>query len=353
MKLTFLKKLFTWKPLAALSVLGLTLFMTHSAFASHGPEPYPAMVYLFCLLLLVAAAITLNGGALAAVQPPVLDVDPLPVTNAAIFNVNWTKETMGQDGADRIPGGEYQLSLPFSDYTRQGKTIKPNNHFHMSNGFHFGVPRFSETNAQGHEVNHSFALSFTPIASNQQQQIEGAKWLNAEDNMPLNALNASGNKSDVRLYKPITLKRDNQIIATVNSMFVEQNQVQKENKLNLSFEGIYGPVTTKAKSANFGPGHFSYVFNNLNATLVHELEKEMRDIQHLPKDKQVLLQVKMMKQVHELCQNGSTMTVVYDVNTVSGPVKKQYTVVLADLMKAPTQFAGPMPVDLGLIFSKQ
>ncbi|MCH9756215.1 MAG: hypothetical protein K0U37_03345, partial [Gammaproteobacteria bacterium] len=66
------------------------------------------MIMLLCMLVPFVFMVVLDGSALAAVQPPVLDVDPLPVTNAAIFNVNWTKETMGQDGADRIPGGEYQ-----------------------------------------------------------------------------------------------------------------------------------------------------------------------------------------------------------------------------------------------------
>ncbi len=258
---------------------------------------------------------------------------------------------MNQDGKTvKIPGGNYQLSLPFSDYTRSGKAIKPANHFHLNNSFHFGMPLLSKTE-EGKALNDSFALSFTPVVSNQQQSAESAEWLGAEDNMPVSTLNASDNKSYVRLYKPITLKRDNQIIATVNTMAIETNQIEQGNVLNLSIEGIYGPVKTKEKQSNFGPGHFSYVFNNLNATLVHQLEKEMQDIQHLPTNKQILLQMKMVKQMHELCQNGSSMTVTYDTNTVTGPVQKQYTIALADLIKAPTQFAGPMPVDLGLIFS--
>ena len=313
---------------------------------------------MFCLaaiwILPVIGFIVFNPGAYLAAHEAV-DVDPLQTTNAAVFNVNWVKEnaTMTEDGQTvRIPGGNYQLSLPFSDYTRSGKAIKPANHFHLSNGFHFGMPLLSETE-EGKASNDSFALSFTPVVNNQQQLAESAEWLGSEVNMPVSTLNASGNKSDVRLYKPITLKRDNQIIATVNTMAIETKQMQKGDMINLSFEGVYGPVKTKEKQSNFGPGHFSYVFNNLNASLVHQLEKEVQDIQHLPTNKQILLQMKMVKKMHELCQNGSSMTVTYDTNTVTGPVQKQYTIALADLIKAPTQFAGPMPVDLGLIFSEK
>ena len=348
MKLTFLKKFFGWKSVTVFSVLALMTLITNTAFAIIWVPLYT----LLLILLFLHVIYTLTPVSQFA-QPVTLDIDPLPTTNAAVFNVNWTKEneTMNPDGKTvRIPGGHYQLSLPFSDYTRNGKAIKAANHFHLTSGFHFGMPLLSETE-KGKASNDSFALSFTPVANNQQQLAESTQWLSTEENMPISTLSASKTDGMVRLYKPISLKRDNQIIATINSMVIETNQVEQGNTVNLSLEGVYGVVKTKEKNANFGPGHFSYAFNDLNATLMHELEKEVQDIQHLSKNKQILLQMKMVKQVHELCQNGSTMTVTYDTNTVTGPVKKQYTIALADLIKAPVQFAGPMPVDLGLIFA--
>ncbi|MDF1645804.1 MAG: hypothetical protein P1U61_02325 [Legionellaceae bacterium] len=285
-------------------------------------------------------------------------IEPIPTTNAAVFSVNWNKKETAHQA-----GGNFQLSLPFSDYTRAGDTVKPDNHMRLNGGFHFGMPLLAEKDEHGNlpenideakQANTPFSLSLTPVASNQQQLAENTAWLSAEENMPLNnALSASKADNVVRLYQPITLKRDNQVIATMNSMVVEKNQIQQGNSLNISLEGIYSPLKSKEINTNNLPGHFVFELKNLDAMLVHQLEKEVQDIKHLPKDKQMLMQIKMLKQLKALCKKGSTLSVTYDANTLSGPVKQHYTVDLSELNSAPTQFSGPMPLDLGLIFGEQ
>ena len=343
-----LKKYLGWKTLLILSCV--TLVAACTAEMNTLTETSMALYAIVIGFLAIICSFTSQAGEAQTVA----DITPPAATNAAVFSVNWTKtaDTTQQ-------GGNYQLSLPFSDYLRTGKTVKPDNHFHLGQAFHFGMPLLSEMDEQGNlptnideakQSNIPFSLSFTPVASNQQQQVESTEWLNAEENMPLNTLGASTTNNVVRLYQPITLKRDNQIIATVNSMLIEKNQIEQGNAVNISLDGMYGPIKTNQKNANYGPGTFSFVLNNLDAKLVHQLKDEVNTLKYLPKEKQMLMQLKMLSQLKALCKKGSTLTVTYDANTPTGPVKQNYVTDLSDLIKAPTQFSGPMLIDLGLLF---
>ncbi len=234
--------------------------------------------------------------------------------------------------------------------------VRPDNHFHLNQAFHFGMPLLSEQNERGDlptnldeakTSNVPFSLSFTPVASNKQQLAENTKWLNQ---IPVTET-ATQTDNVVRLYQPITLKQNNQIIATMDKMLVEKKETQVGNGVNISLEAIYTPLKTKGQNTNTGPGHFVYAFNNLDATLVHALEKEIMDIKHLSKEKQMLMQLKMLTQLKALCKKDATLTVTYEENTLQGPTKEHYSIDLASLINSPMQFKAPMPIDLGAIFT--
>ncbi len=379
MKSMNLKKLLNWKFLILLSFITLSgctalyrvYIDTIKCLASTGcginddvQLLVMSLVLVITAALLLLFAIAASGNLVgASTTPPSADLAETPPTNAAIFSINWNKkaETIYRNGETiDIPGGNYQLSLPFSDYKRSGKKVIPDNHFNLSNNFHFGIPLLSEKDDLGNlptnideakQSNIPFSVSLTPVASNQQQLAESAEWLSAEANMPQNTLGASGADNIVRLYKPITLKQNNKVIATISSMVIEKNQMQQGNQANISLDGMYGPIKTNAKNANYGPGTFSVVLNNLDASLVQKLEKEVNDIKHLSQEKQMLMQLKMMTQLKALCKKGSTMTVTFNANSVQGPVNKQFTIDLSELINSPAKLSGAMPTDLGALFA--
>ncbi|MDF1678261.1 MAG: hypothetical protein P1U32_06155 [Legionellaceae bacterium] len=272
-----------------------------------------------------------------------------PVTNAAIFSMNWTEKTrtvQQQGEAVEVQGGNYQLSLPFSDYTRNGKAIKPDNHFLLNSAFHFGMPLLSD-DAEGQlpgnideakQRHVPFSISFAPVANNQKLSAENSKWLSDTENVP-QMLGAAHNEGAVRLYQPITLKRDNEIIATMDSLVLEKTHMQQGSNMNIAVEGVYSPLKTKQNNGNALPGHFLFELRNLDASLVHTLEKEVNELKHLSPNKQMLLQLKMLSQLKALCKKGTTMTVSYEANTINGPVKQHYTVDLSELSAAPTPLA--------------
>ncbi len=349
MKIFSLKRLFNWKFLTFLAVLGLAACFGHVIY-----NPLQAVAIFFILLYALIVLTISSDSAEAIANFNAANITPPPKTNAAVFSVNWTNKADAQNS-----GGNYQLSLPFSDYVRTGNGVKPNSHFHLAQGFHFGMPLLAEKDASGNlpetideakQFNSPFSLSFTPIASNKQQLAENAEWLALENNIPQSTLGAARTDNIVRLYQPITLKKDNQIVATVNTMVIEKNQVQQGNHVNIALDGVYSPIKTQERNVKAAPGSFSFVLNHLDASLVHQLEKEVQTIKNLPSDKQMLMQIKMLSQLKALCQKGSTLTVTYDANTVSGPVKQHYSVDLSDLIQAPTKLSGAMPFALESIF---
>ncbi|MDF1678243.1 MAG: hypothetical protein P1U32_06060 [Legionellaceae bacterium] len=349
MKSLSLKRLFNWKFLALLAVIGLVA-------CSDGETSVEGIIIAIILIIAIFSAIGAEEDAVLSTLKAA-DIQPPPRTNAAVFSVNWTQKADAQNA-----GSNYQLSLPFSDYTRTDNGVKPNNHFNFTQSFHFGMPLLAEKDANGNlpetfdeakQFNSPFSLSFTPVASNKQQLAQDTEWLALESNIPQNTLGASRADNIVRLYQPITLKKDNKIVATVNTMVIEKNQVQQGSHVNIALDGVYSPIKTQEKNVSATPGSFSFVLNHLDANLVHQLEKEVQTIKNLPSDKQMLMQLKMLSQLKALCQKGSTLTVTYDVNTVSGPVKQHYTVDLSDLVKAPAKLSGAMPFALESIFEGQ
>lgn len=331
-----LKKAFNWKYLLVLTAL----IMLGGCFGFAILLPFFDQILLVLFILLSVIAIILFE---PSHTTEAIDLDhAAPPTNAGILSFNWEKaENSAQNSGQTIdlPAGNYQLSLPFSDYTRTGKTLRPNNHFHLEHAFHFGIPLLSKKDAQGNfpetidEAKHSntpSSLSFTPVASNQQQLDEHMEWLSTEENM----LSVSLSDSEVRLYKPITLKRDNQVVATINSLLVERNQVEKAGRLSLSMTGMYGSIKTTEPNTSYGSGTFSFVVKNLDAGRVHKIEKEIQSIKHLSKERQMLAQLQILTDLKALCKKGSTLTVSYDIKTVTGPETKHYTIDLNELVKA-------------------
>lgn len=296
------------------------------------------IIVLFILIFLVRLVLAFLG-------PEPLSTDIASTTNAGVLSVNWTHKTNASE-----PAENYQLFLPFSDYTRIGHKVTPRKHFQLNNGFHFAIPLLSKKDGQDNlpqnideaeRFNTPFSIAFTPTASNEEQVAENTNWLSIEENKPQNTLTAVNVDHGVRLYKPVILKKDNQVIATVGSVVIEQSTAEQGNSINMVFNGMYSPI--KMEGMHAGPGVFSFTLNNLDARLVHQLEKEVNDIKYLPKRKQILTELKMLKQISALCKKESTLTVDYTVHTATGPVRQHYSISLADITKAPALILDATP----------
>lgn len=238
-------------------------------------------------------------------------------TNSAIFIIECTiksHEVRKQDGVFLlIPAATYQLTLPFSEYKKTPQSMYPNYRYFVKNTsvFHAHDGHISFTPTQNRSMN--FDESETPP-------------------QPTNLL-TSPDTTIVQVYKPVTIIKNSRLFLSFDSITLEQTGNIEDNLLQIFFKGNFNEMLVSDLNQKFGPGKISVKINNLDPTLMAEIEEEIVAITHASsQEEKQKLQLKLLNQLKYVCKPGSQLTAALSIQTPFGELKGSYILDLPELV---------------------
>lgn len=277
------------------------------------------IVHVWMLLFLV-------NGAFAA------DVFQFGRTNAATLVMKFTvkpHEVRQQDGILRLfPPGNYEVTLPFSEYQQKHGALYPNNRYMLGQGATFDFP--------GGEV--SLQPRVPTFAESRLFEASPEPKLVLDETVI------------VQSYKPVTVIKDGSHFATIYSVKLEEKGVLTGDNLQALFNATFGELHLHLMGVQvYGPGHVSVHVSNLDAPAMLELGYAMLDMSEATTDAaRRAQQQRVLAQLKYICKPDAQLSASIQVQTRIGPLSGNYVIDLPELVSQSLHISSLLPLSLNL-----